>query len=449
MVTVRNSLSLATLSLIACNVSATAPPTTGGVPLHDAGSRGGSGGGSDGGGSGGGSEAGNDAGSDGGSHAGVACDQGTVVLLTDYTSTQIALSTLDGTTLSASFLSTASTMASGLAFALSGDVALPNVTPSSGRVVLMDRYGTNVVTWADPSSAKVLAQLPVGTGFESNPQDYIEVDATRAYVTRWGVNGAPGQQSFDEGSDVLVVDTLAPAIMKSIPMPVEAGLPPRPSGMLRVGDTVIAVLQRTSEDFMTVGENALVGLVGDAIAWEIHATGLKGCGRPSLSPSGATLALACEGQIDSNGNVISLAESVIALFDVTSLPPKPGQLFGVADQLGSTTQDGVAFVSETLLLGKTQTPLGGATNNQAFTLDTVNGKATVLLTASADPQGKGKGVVYGDVLCRPGCGDVCLLADADIGKLRRWSIVRGMLQPLPDATVEMITGLPPTSLGGY
>jgi hypothetical protein len=379
------------------------------------------------------------------------CDQGTVVLLTDYTSTQIALSTLDGTTLSPAFLSTASMKASGLAFALSGDVALPNVTPATGSVVLMDRYGTNVITWADPSSAKVFAQLPVGTGFESNPQDYLEVDATSAYVTRWGVNDAPGMQPFDAGSDVLVVDTRAPtpAITKSIPMPVEAGLPPRPSGMVRVGNTVIAVLQRISEDFSTEGESSLVGLVNDAIAWEIHVTGLKGCGRPFLTPSGATMALACEGQLDMNGNVIDVSASAIALFDVTSLPPKPGQTFAIADQLGSPTQDGGSFFGETQLLGKTQTPLGGTTNNQAFTLDTVHGKATALLTAGTDAQGKGKGDVYGDVLCRPGCGDVCLLADSDVGRLRRWSIGGGALQPLPDVTVETITGLPPTSLGGY
>lgn len=53
------------------------------------------------------------------------------------------------------------------------------------------------------------------------------------------------------------------------------------------------------------------------------------------------------------------------------------------------------------------------------------------------------------VLCRPGCGDVCLLADSDVGTLRRWSIVGGALQPLQDVTLETITGLPPTSLGGY
>jgi hypothetical protein len=161
------------------------------------------------------------------------------------------------------------------------------------------------------------------------------------------------------------------------------------------------------------------------------------------------MGLACEGQLDMNGNVISTSESAIALFDVTSLPPKPGPTFAITDQLGAPPQNGASFASETLLLGKTQTPLGGTTNNQAFTLDTVHGKATVLLTAGADAQGKGKGVVYGDALCRPGCGDVCLLADADVGKLRRWSIAGGALAPLPEVTVETITGLPPTSLGSY
>jgi hypothetical protein len=408
--------------LTACNVSPTSPASTGGVS------------GSDGGGS---------------------CDQGTVVLLTDYMSTQIALSKNDGTTESASFLSTASTKTSGLAFALSGDVVLPNVTPASGRVVLLDRYGTNVVSWANPTTAKVLAQLPVGTGFESNPQDYLEIDATRAYVSRWGVNDAPGKQPFDTGDDVLVVTppqgSAPPAITKSIPMPVENTLPPRPSGMVRVGETVLVVLQRTSADFNTVGDSAMVGIgiAKDAVAWEVHVTGLKNCGRPALSPSGKSLALGCEGQLDMNGNVVDLAASAIALLDVSSLPPKVTKRFPVADQLGSPTQNQVAFVSDTLLIGKTQTPLGGKTNNQAFALDLETGKATVLLTASADAMGMGKGIVYGDVLCRPGCGDVCLMADADIAKLRRWKIGDSGLSALPEVTVETITGLPPVSLAGY
>ena len=435
---------LSILSVAACNVSATAPTTTGGV---DAGSAAvaEAGGGTD---SGMASTVAPDAGGEGG-QAARSCDHGTVVLLSDYLSTQIALSTLDGTTQSAAFLSTASTKASGLAFALSGDVALPGVTPPSARVVLLDRYGTNVITWADPATAKVAAQLPVGTGFESNPQDYLELDATRAYVTRFGSNTAPGKQPFDSGGDVLVVDTRAPSITGSIPMPVENGLPPSPSGMVRVGDTTLVVLQRVSADFSTMGESAIVGLVSDAVAWESHVTGLKSCGRPALSPSGAAMALACEGQLDSNGKVIDLSASAIAIFDVTSLPPKLTRSFPIADQLGAATQDRVAFASDTLLLGKTQSALGGSSSNRAFALDLGTGKATVLVTAGVDTQGKGKGAVYGDWLCRSGCGDVCLLADADLGKLRRWSAASGALQPLSDLTVENLTGLPPMSLSGY
>jgi hypothetical protein len=93
------------------------------------------------------------------------CPAAAVVVMTDYVSTQVAISALDGETLSASFVSTASANASGLAFPLSGDVTVPSTRPPSGRVVLVDRFGTNVVTFIDPETARVLEQLPVGAGF--------------------------------------------------------------------------------------------------------------------------------------------------------------------------------------------------------------------------------------------------------------------------------------------
>jgi hypothetical protein len=379
------------------------------------------------------------------------CDRGTVVLLTDYMSTQIALASPDGTPLSPSFLSTASTKTSGLAYALSGDVVLPGARPPSGRAVLLDRFGTNVVTWADPTS-NAIVQLPVGTGFESNPQDYLELEDGRAYVTRYGVNHMPGAQPFDSGSDVLVIDTRqmpTPVITKSIPAPVEDGLPPGPSAMARVGNTILVVLQRISEDFTTVGEGAIIGIQNDAVAWETHVGGLKNCGRPVLSPSGKTLALACEGQLAMDGSVMDLSASAIALFDVTTSPPTPMQRFAIADQLGAPSQNNVAWVSDTMLLGKTQTASGGATNNQAFTLDVTTGKASVILSAGTDAQGKGKGAVYGDVRCSPGCANVCLLADSDVGKLRRWNITANGLDSPTAITVDSTTGLPPVSLGAY
>ncbi len=411
------------LGLAACNVSATTA-STGGV------------------------------GDAGGSADGGTCDHGSVVLLTDYMSTQIALANLEGVTQSASFLSTASTMASSLAFALSGDVALPHNTPASHRVVLIDGYGTNVLTWADPATAKVTAQLPVGTGFESNPRDYLETGGGKAYVTRFGDNAAPGKMPFDRGSDVLVLDTQTPAIDKSIPLPNVAGLPPRPGTMVPVGDTVIVAIAPLSDDFKTAADSALVGLRNEAIAWTQSISGLRGCDRPVVSPSGKTMAIACQGQLDASGAAISHAQTGIALYDVSAdlstHPPKLNRVVKVYDQLGSTVQSGVAWVSETVILGKTQTPLMmGPSSNQAFTLDMGTGKATVLLTANQDSKGMGKGIVYDDVLCRPGCGDVCLLADADTGKLRRWSITGSTLTPMSDVTVDPKTGLPPVALGGY
>jgi hypothetical protein len=232
-------------------------------------------------------------------------------------------------------------------------------------------------------------------------------------------------------------------------MPPQSGLPPRPASMLQVRDTVIVVLQPTSDDFMTVADGFLVGLKNDAIGWQLEVKGLINCDHPTLSPSGHTMALACEGQIDMNGNVMNPAASAVALYDVTTLPPTLVKTYPIADQLGATVQWGVAWVSETVILGKTQTPLGGTTDNQAFSLDVGTGKATVLLTAGKNAMGQGKGIVYNDVLCRPGCGDVCLLADADVGKLRRWSISGSMLTPMSDVTVDPSTGLPPVSLGGY
>src|SRR5690606_35822633 len=87
-----------------------------------------------------------------------------------------------GETQSASIISTASSETDGLAFALSGDVALPSAPADSGHLVLLDRFGTNVVSWIDPATAEVVSQLPVGTGFESNPQDYVEF-GERAFIS--------------------------------------------------------------------------------------------------------------------------------------------------------------------------------------------------------------------------------------------------------------------------
>ena len=118
---------------------------------------------------------------------GGACPSFLVLTQTDYSSTNVALLTPEGKVASESLISSASADP-GLTTPLSGDVLSPNQRSGDGAVVLIDRYPNSVLTWVDPSDASVLGQLHVGTGFSSNPYDYLQVSDTKAYVSRYESN---------------------------------------------------------------------------------------------------------------------------------------------------------------------------------------------------------------------------------------------------------------------
>lgn len=116
------------------------------------------------------------------------CGRGIVVASSgaDFVSSNISLATFEGEPLSESFLSSGATSA-GASAALSGDVVLPLTRPASGKVVLIDRTNSTI-TWADPASARVEAQLSVSDGTAANPHDYLELSAGRAYVSRFAAS---------------------------------------------------------------------------------------------------------------------------------------------------------------------------------------------------------------------------------------------------------------------
>jgi hypothetical protein len=377
------------------------------------------------------------------------CPAAALVVMTDYVSTQVAISALDGETLSASFVSTASASGSGLAFPLSGDVAVPSTRPPSGRVVLVDRFGTNVVTWLDPETARVLAQLPVGTGFESNPQDYLELDERRALVSRWDENPVPGKEPFDAGGDLLVIDTRRPAIEGSIALPRDGDIPPRPGALTRVGDAAVVTLERVTRDFRSAGDAMLVGVEPSSarVVWSLALPGLENCGGLTLAPSGRRAALACTGFIDRDGSAESVEQSALVVLDVTRTPPEELARFAATRIAGEPLQQELEFFSEDGVLVKTQTTLGGGRDNRLLALDLTSGAAVTLAEASSNTSGRG--VVYGGLLCTPGCANVCLLADAHRGVLGRWAIANGALEPLGSVRVEDMVGLPPRGLGSY
>ncbi len=373
------------------------------------------------------------------------CGSAVTVVCSDYKTTNIAIAKPDGTPLSRSFVSSGSTT-SGISLALSGDVDVPFVPPASGRVVIIDRYGTDVVTWMDLAKATVLAQLKVGTGFESNPRDYVEVDAKRAFVSRYGTNATPGTEAFDQGGDLLIVDTEKYAITGRIAMPEEnPALQPCPDTMNRVGTDVVVTLGRFSADFSQVGDGRFVGVSPstNAIAWTVNVTGLQSCGRLAISPSGTVAAIACSSFENTTTYTYDPAHSDIVLYDATRSPPVETKRLGLGTKLNAGIQPQIAFAGEETLFALTfgGNATAGAT---AFSVATPTGAVTMQATATG-------AYALGGLRCSPGCGDVCLLGDADNGVkslLHRWHFASGKLAMLSDVTVDTTFGLPPVDVGG-
>jgi hypothetical protein len=142
-------------------------------------------------------------------------------------------------------------------------------------------------------------------------------------------------------------------------------------------------------------------------------------------------------------------ESAVVLLDLGETPPRELRRFAALDVAGTALQSNVAFFREEGLLVKTQTPQGVDSHNRVLALDLATGEAEILLEAGGGGPISGQGVVYGGLLCSPGCGDVCLLADAERGVLQRWSAGDGELLPLPALPVDDSVGLPPRDIGSY
>jgi hypothetical protein len=379
------------------------------------------------------------------------CPAGVTAILSDYLSTQVALLAPDGTPASESFISSGSTKASQAAAPLSGDVVAPSNRSASDEVVLIDRYGTNVVTWVDERTARVRAQLPIGTGFESNPYDYLELADGRAYVARFGENQSPGDEPFDQGGDLLVLDSNLPEILGRVELRADADpLPARPSALALVGEHVWVTLGRSSVDFETQGDGELVGVdpTSDRVVFRHTLEGLAGCGRAALSPSGDTVAIACTGEIDFDGNLEDPARSGVVLLDATLTPPVELLRIDAYEILGSSPQSDLEFASERVLLGKTQTPLGGEGNNRLFSLDLDDERFELLREASSGDNGLGFGLAFGSLYCNVRCSSVCLLADIEAGLVRRFDAAAGLAE-LEPVRVGVSSGLPPVGLGPF
>jgi hypothetical protein len=334
-----------------------------------------------------------------------------------------------------------------LAAALSGDIGTATTRSRPGELVIVDRFGTNVLTFVDTKTVSVRAQLPVGTGFEANAQDYLELNEHLALVPRLGENSTPGREPNDRGSDLLLVDPSVPSIIGSLPMPRKDGYLPNPVGVVALGDDVLVTLVHARPGYSGMADSELGAFATADLSFRyaLPLTGLKNCGRAELSPSGAVLAVACSGYIDRKGALVEPETTGLILLDAAQTPPKELRRFAAPELLDSSVQDGVAFVSENVLLLKTQTAVGADQDNRLFSLQLDNGETTLLATAARRAGGLGYGIAFGGLSCDATCGQPCFVTDASRGKLLRFSVDGDVLRARDDVLIGG-AGLPPLGI---
>lgn len=386
---------------------------------------------------------------------GQSCGRGIAVGMIDpesYASINVALVGLDGATLSGSFISSASAPSS-LNAALSGDVVFPS-SRMQGDIVLIDRLVVSVLTFVDVEEAEVRSQISVRTGFESNPQDYVKLDDGSALVSRLETNRNPGEESYDEGDDLLRLDVESGVIEGRVDLSEYASENTeraRPSAMVRTDTHVFVSLTRHSSDFQEAGEAALLAL--DARNGEIEdvfpVSGLKNCGGLALSPDQASLAVSCGGLV-SNANGASPEASGVVVFDLSNESAGALRLEEryrvAAAELGlGPFSSSLSFASEELLWVKTYGALEGSDAgrpDRILVLSLEDGGHEVLLESST------KAFTLGDVLCVAPCG-ICMVADAGRGVLHRYGVSGKSIAAPTQHRIDEEIGLPPLLLGWF
>jgi hypothetical protein len=372
------------------------------------------------------------------------CGRGVVVSSSgnDFASTNISLTNLQGEPLSESFLSSGSAPA-GISAALSGDVVLPLQTPPSGHVVLIDRQNATI-TWADPLRATVAGQMSVATGFASNPHDYCEVAGNRAYVSRYQTNPSPGRQPMDEGGDLLIVDLRERRASGRVALPSDANRQPFPDRIVLSGSVAIVALHLFEPGYRNAGNAKLVGVSTDtdAIIWTVELRGLSNCSALAVAPSGSRLAIGCSGGMQDLPEV-ALQHSGVVLMDLTQQPPAQLGSYPASAALKQVLGPSVGFLSETLLITRTYGDANSGAGDQIVVLDTVSGEVRIIEQTHAP-------FMLGDVRCGAPCGSPCLVADAELGGLRRFRVTTGPWpESMGEVKVDTLTGMPPRYLGGF
>jgi hypothetical protein len=379
---------------------------------------------------------------------GRSCGRGLAVLMTDYVSTNVALLGLDGETLSGSFISSASAETK-LNAPLSGDVVFPS-SRMDDELVLIDGLHISVLSFVEVHNAKVRAQLPVRTGFSSNPQDYLALGEGRALVSRLEQNSRPGSETFDGGDDLIWVDATKPEVAGRVDLSLaREGTRARPGALVLAQGLVFAALSGHSADFQEAPAARLVAIdPNDGEILFTHALdGVKNCRGLAVSPDERQLALSCSGLMSDVANepdppnsalvVLSIDEVGAGLTEVTRLS---------AAELGwGPLGFSVGFASPGVLLAGAFGALEGSDAGRpdsVFSFSVETGKVQKLLISEGLP------FTLGDIQCMEAC-ERCFVADAGRSLIHRFAPDSEGKFSATAHTVDTDIRLPPRLLGWF
>jgi hypothetical protein len=205
------------------------------------------------------------------------------------------------------------------------------------------------------------------------------------------------------------------------------------------------MLERLDVNFAPAGSSHIVGIdtETDSVAWTLELPNAGNCGGMALSPSGKSVIVSCSGGFDANG----AKGRALVLIDAAAHPPKEIERFAGVQSLAAPLAPSIAFVSEKLLLGVAYGDDTSGTKDVSYSVDIDSGDVNTVTQA-------GGASVVGDVLCFPGCTNLCFVADADLkaagattkGAVR---VYDGAAKELSDRAfaVDPSVGLPPRALG--